>query len=78
LVHYYAQVLIYARPGKLLLEVENETNLDISLKCERQVAGNSNQLLSESESFRNGGALGTRGREFFAPLFIVLHFKKER
>lgn len=31
--------LIYARPGKILLQAENETGGDISLKLDRQVAG---------------------------------------
>lgn len=46
--------LIYARPGKLILEAENETSVDINLKFERQVSGANNQLQGVVRTTRRG------------------------
>jgi hypothetical protein len=46
--------LIYARPGKILLEAENQTVGDISLKFERQVAGGNPQTQGIVKTTRKG------------------------
>jgi len=46
--------LIYARPGKILLEAENQTAGDISLKLERRVAGGNNEAQGSARTANKG------------------------